>query len=127
MQHPPEGTREVPSVESVRPAGYGPVYGYRAIAVIWFILGVVDVLIALRFLAKLFGASPEASFVVLLYGITDVLVSPFRGIFGSGAQSGFVFEPASLVAIVIYLLLTWGLVTLIRILLARRWPVTPAV
>ena len=38
-------------------------YNFRAVAVVGFIVGVVDVLIAARFLGKLLGASSQSAFV----------------------------------------------------------------
>jgi uncharacterized protein YggT (Ycf19 family) len=90
--------------------------GYRLQAVVWWVVGVIDTLIAIRFLLKLFGASTGAGFVQLIYQITDPLVAPFHGIFNTAAVRGSIFEPESLIAIIIYLLIGWGLVTLVRIL-----------
>jgi uncharacterized protein YggT (Ycf19 family) len=100
----------------------GPVepYSYRAVQVAWFVFGVLVALIALRFSLKLLGASTQAEFVSFVYGISAPLVSPFRGIFPDTAQGYFVFEASSLVAMVIYLLLGWGVVALIKILTAPR-------
>jgi uncharacterized protein YggT (Ycf19 family) len=95
---------------------------YRVIALIWFVAGVIDVLIAARFLGLLFGASPASAFVSLIYGVTAPLVAPFEGIFGTPAAGAHVFETADLIAIIVYLLIALALVTLIRILSGRRRP-----
>lgn len=97
-----------------------PAYNYRAVQVVWFLTGLVDAMIGIRFVMKLLGASLSSPFTTFMYGVTEPLVAPFRGIFGATAQSGYVFEPASLVAIVIYALIGWGLVSLIRIATAPR-------
>ncbi len=103
-----------------QPSGPVDPYNYRAVQVTWFIFGVLVALIALRFALKLLGASTQAEFVSFVYGITAPLVAPFRGIFPDTAQGYFVFEASSLVAMVIYLLLGWGVVALIKILTAPR-------
>jgi uncharacterized protein YggT (Ycf19 family) len=95
-------------------------YNYRAAAVVGFIVGVVDVLIAGRFLLKLLGASAQSSFVNLIYAVSAPLVAPFHGIFPNSGSTGNVFEPASLVAIAVFALLGWGVVVLIRIATAPR-------
>ncbi|HSR24170.1 MAG TPA: YggT family protein [Candidatus Eisenbacteria bacterium] len=92
----------------------------RMIQLIWFVVGVVDVLVGLRFLLKLFGASIASPFVALVYGLTGPLVAPFRNIFPVSGQGVYVFEPASLVAAAIYPLIGLGAVSLIRILSRRR-------
>lgn len=93
-------------------------YNYRAVQVAWFVTALIATVIALRFALKLLGASPQAEFVGFVYGVTAPLVAPFRGIFPDTAQGYFVFEPSSLVAMVIYLLIGWGVVALIKILTA---------
>lgn len=98
----------------------GPPYNFRAVQVTWFVFGVIVALIALRFALKLLGASSQAEFVGFMYGVTAPLVAPFRGIFPDTAQGYFVFEASSLVAMVIYLLLGWGVVALIKIITAPR-------
>lgn len=95
-------------------------YSYRAVQVTWFVIALIVTMIALRFALKLLGASPQAEFVSFVYGVTAPIVAPFRGIFADSAQGFFVFEPSSLVAMVIYLLIGWGVVALIKIITAPR-------
>jgi hypothetical protein len=97
------------------PVAEQPRYNYRAAAAVGFIAGLVDVLIAGRFLLKLLGASAQSSFVNLIYGISSPLVAPFHGIFPSSGSASNSFEPAALVAIAVYSLIGWGAVVLIRI------------
>ena len=102
---------------------YGPPppgYNFRAVQITWFVVGLIDVLLAFRFVLKMTGASPQAEFVGFVYGVTGPLVAPFRGIFADSGQGFFVFEPSTLVAIAVYLLLGWGIVTLIKIMTTPR-------
>src|SRR5260370_17219784 len=57
-------------------------YNTRAIQAVWWIVGFIDVLIAIRFLLKLFAANP-APFVRFMYDRTWPLVAPFHGIFNT--------------------------------------------
>src|ERR1700716_1342311 len=91
----------------------------RTIQIIWWVVGLLDTLIAIRFLLKVFGANP-APFVRFMYDLTWPLVAPFHGIFNSDQVGRSVFEPESLVAIVIYLLIGWGDVFLFPILAPPR-------
>jgi predicted ATPase len=93
-------------------------YNFRAAAVVGFIVGVVDVLIAARFLGKLLGASAHSAFVNFIYQVSSPMVAPFTGIFGDTGSRTNTFETASLVAIVVYAVIGWGLVVLIRIVTA---------
>ena len=95
-------------------------YNFRAAAVVGFIVGVVDILIAARFLGKLFGASVQSAFVNFIYQVSAPLVAPFTGIFGDTGSKTNTFETASLVAIVVYAVIGWGIVVLIRIITAPR-------
>src|ERR1700736_3528804 len=90
-------------------------YNFRATAVVGFIVGVIDVLIAARFLGKLFGASAQSAFVNGVYQVSSPLVAPFTGIFGDTGSKTNTFETASLVALVVYAVIGWGLVVAIRI------------
>lgn len=83
--------------------------------IIWFVVGVVNILIAIRFVLLLLGANHSAGFVDFIYGVTSVLVAPFTGIFGEPTYGTFVFEISSLLAIVIYALIGLGLAKLLTL------------
>jgi hypothetical protein len=93
-------------------------YNFRAAAVVGFVVGAIDILIAARFLGKLLGASSQSAFVNFIYQVSSVMVAPFTGIFGDTGSQTNKFETASLVAIVVYAVIGWGLVVLIRIITA---------
>jgi hypothetical protein len=97
-----------------------PRYNFRAAAAVGFIVGVIDILIAGRFLGKLLGASSQSAFVHFIYQLSGVMVAPFTGIFGDTGTKTNTFESASLVAIVVYAVIGWGLVVLIRIVTAPK-------
>ena len=95
-------------------------YNFRAAAVVWFVVGVIEIFIAARFLGKLFGASAHSAFVNFIYQVSGPMVAPFTGIFGdNGTRTNF-FETASLVALVVYAVIGWGLVVLYRIVTAPK-------
>ena|ERR1700682_3123179 len=102
------------------PAGQEGSYNFRATAVVGFIVGIIDVLIAARFLGKLLGASSQSAFVHAIYQVSGVFVAPFTGIFGDTGNKTNTFETASLVAIVVYAVVAWGIVVLIRIVTAPK-------
>lgn len=95
-----------------------PSYNFRLAAVVGFIVAVVDIFIAARFLGKLFGASAQSAFVNFIYQVSGPMVAPFTGIFGDTGSRTNTFETASLVAIVVYAVIGWGLIALIRIVTA---------
>lgn len=87
----------------------------RGNAWVWYIVGIINILLLLRIIFHLFGAR-SAGFTDFLYAITGPFVAPFRGIFASPSIEGSYFDTASLVAIVIYALLGWLVVGLINLI-----------
>jgi uncharacterized protein YggT (Ycf19 family) len=119
MYSDPTRRDPVQPVEPVQPAAYrrdvvqrdeaSP--AFRLAWIIYTILGVVDVMIILRVLFKALAANADAGFTSFVYGVTDPLVAPFQGIFGTPqASNGSVFELSSVVAIVVYALVAWVIV-----------------
>ena len=104
---------EVPQTASAQPANYEmKIANYRAYRLVRFALGFVEVLLGLRFVFKLFGANPLNIFAEVLYGLSWVLVLPFSGLFRGNAVPGAVtvsiFEPSTVVAMIVYALIAWG-------------------
>lgn len=91
---------------------------------VYFIFGILEVLLAFRFVFKLLGAGTTSGFVDFIYNLSSVFTAPFAGVFSTsvapGAETVSVFEPASLVALIVYALLAWGIVVLIRVLSGRQ-------
>jgi uncharacterized membrane protein len=83
---------------------------------IWLVLGIFEVLLAFRFFLKLLGANPSSGFTEFIYGVSGPLSAPFRGIFSAPTTEGdittSVFETSTLVAIIVYAILAWGIVKL---------------
>jgi hypothetical protein len=82
--------------------------------IVYWIFGVIEALLALRFVLALFGANTAAPFVKLIYGVTDVFMVPFAAIFNTQRLGGSTFEWSVLVAIVVYALIAWGIVALVH-------------
>lgn len=82
--------------------------------VVWFVFGVIEVLIAIRFVLELLGANAAAGFVQFIYGLSNVFMAPFIAILGTARVSGATFEWSALLAIAVYALVAWGIVALIR-------------
>jgi len=87
--------------------------------VVWFVFGFIEILIAIRFVLLLLGANAEAGFVRMIYAVSGIFMAPFNAIFPTQSVSGAIFEWSALVAIAVYALIAWGIVSLIRTLGAR--------
>ncbi len=83
---------------------------------IWLVLGIVEVLLVFRFVLKLLGANPNSGFVNFVYSVSGPLAAPFRGIFSTPTAQGnittSVFEISTVVAIIVYAIIAWGIVKL---------------
>lgn len=100
--------------EVEEPVGISPVIVVAR--VIYFIFGVIIAFIALRMIFLLLAANQANGFVDFIYSVSGLFVSPFFGIFGRTlTYSSSVFELSSLVAIIVYALICWGLVSLVTI------------
>src|SRR5438132_10965255 len=69
-------------------------YNSRAIQAVWWIVGFIDVLIAIRFVLKLFGANP-APFVRFIYDVTLPLMALFHCIFITARDLTSILGPNS--------------------------------
>lgn len=91
---------------------------------LYYVFGVIETLLVFRFVLKILGANPGSPFVAFIYSLSSVFQSPFRGIFRSavteGIETSSVFEPATIVAILVYIVVAAGLVELIKIVTATR-------
>ena len=88
---------------------------YRVTQLVYWVFGLIEGLIAIRFVLKALGASPSAGFAQFIYGITGPLVAPFAGLFGNPSSQGSVLELNSIVALIVYGLLAWLLGKLVWI------------
>jgi len=86
---------------------------------IYYVLGVLEVLFAFRFVFKILGANIESTFVSFIYASTNLFLTPFTGIFrfavSEGIETKSVLEPALIIGMIVYALLAWGIVKLIKI------------
>lgn len=91
----------------------------QATRIVYYILGVLEVLLAFRLIFKLLGANPQSPFVSLIYSVSEAFLIPFNGIFRSAVTKGIeaqaVLEPTTIIAMIVYAIMAWGIVKLIEI------------
>jgi uncharacterized membrane protein len=116
-----QGVGEVDRMETVAydPYANKRVAASRVIQLVYLIFGLIEGLIAVRFVLKALGANATAGFAEFIYGITGPLVAPFYGLFGNPASQGSVLEVHSIVALIVYALLAWLIVRLAWILVGE--------
>lgn len=89
---------------------------FRLYQVIWYILGVVEVLLASRIILKLIGANLNSGFTSFIYSISAPLTSPFRGVLGETASLTNVIEWSTIIAMAVYAVVAFGLVKLFQLI-----------
>lgn len=85
---------------------------YRGTQIVWYLLGLLEILLAFRFVLKLFGANPTAGFSSFIYGITHIFVAPFTSVFRMSQVSGSIFEWTTLLAMIVYWIIAIGIIRL---------------
>ena len=79
---------------------------------IWFIVGLLSILLVIRFILLAAGANESVGFAQLIYGLTGWMVAPFAGLFGQpitypGSAGTGILEFESLIAILVVALIGW--------------------
>jgi hypothetical protein len=92
---------------------------YWITTVTYFLLGVLEVILGLRLLFRLLGANQDNGFISFLYGLSHIFVGAFNGIFNDQTiGSRGVFEVSTIIAMLVYALIAWGIVSLGRVAFA---------
>src|SRR3990172_5036935 len=111
-----EGPKAAVTTETKRVATSSQTVEY----LVYFFFGALEILLAFRLVLKLTGASISSGFVGLIYGLTGLFILPFEGIFRRGYTQGIettsVLEPSTLVAMIVYAVLTAQELTLFQYL-----------
>lgn len=94
-------------------------FTFRTTQWIWLILGVIEIIIGLRVLLLLIGANPASPFAALIYNLSDMLLVPFAGLVGTPTAGGMVLEISSIIAMLVYALLAWGIDRLVWVIFYR--------
>lgn len=95
---------------------------YRGTQVVWYILGILEALLAFRFILKLLAANPTAGFTHFIYSVTYPFAAPFLSVFKITKVEGNIFEWTTLLAMIVYWLLA---IAIIRLFLMGRTVSTP--
>ena len=91
----------------------------KAQQTVWFFFGVLETLLALRFLLFALAANPASPFFTFVIAITDPFVAPFANLVATPRYGNAVLELGTAFAMVIYLLLAIGVVKLVDLIFSR--------
>ncbi|AFY33631.1 YggT family protein [Calothrix sp. PCC 7507] len=100
----------------------------RSTAFIWIVnsifwlAGMLEILLGIRFLLRLLGANPKNEFAQLINNLSAPFVAPFSTLFISPTSDGGanIFDINIVIAIVAYALLSYLVVSLIRFIFYQR-------
>ncbi len=85
---------------------------YRGTQIVWYILGILEALMAFRFVLKLLAANAGAGFTSFIYGVTYPFVLPFLSVFKISRVEGSIFEWTTLLAMFVYWLIAIAIIKL---------------
>jgi ABC-type Na+ efflux pump permease subunit len=85
---------------------------FRGTQVVWYLFYVVETLLLFRFLLKLIAANPDAWFTNFIYTVSYPFAAPFLYVVRATQVSGSVFEWTTLLAMLVYWVVAWGIVRL---------------
>lgn len=85
---------------------------YKGTQIVWYILGLLEALLVFRFVLKLLAANPSAGFSSFIYNVSYPLAAPFLTVFRVSRVEGNVLEWTTLLAMLVYWLIAWGIVKL---------------
>lgn len=97
----------------------GRIFSFKATQWLWLGLTVIQTLITIRIILKLIGANSENPFALFIYNLSSVILFPFAGLVGNPMIGGMVLELSSIIAMVIYALLAWGIERTIWVIFYR--------
>lgn len=66
---------------------------FKAKNIVYYILGVLEVLLAFRLVFKLLGANPQSPFVSFIYSVSQAFLSPLLVFSGRQSPKGLRLSP----------------------------------
>jgi hypothetical protein len=94
-------------------------FARKAQQAVWYFFGIVETLLALRFILLAVGANPANPFFSFILGLTNPLVAPFANLVQTPQVGASILELGTVFAMIIYLLLAVALAKLVELLLTR--------
>ena len=88
---------------------------YRGTQIVWYILGLIEILLAFRFVLKFLAANPDAGFSSFISAVTYVFAAPFLSVFRITQIAGSVVEWTTILAMFVYWVIAYGIVKLLLI------------
>ena len=87
----------------------------KTIDLVWYVLGVLEVVLTARFFFSLTAANSAAGFVKFIFAISQPFAWPFNGIFPVPREGNNIFDLNILLAMVVYAVIAWGIARLLAL------------
>lgn len=88
---------------------------FQVTRILWTILGLLEMLLGIRFVLHVIGANPASGFAQFIYGVTGPFMAPFVNLVSTPTAGSTVFEVTALIAMAVYALFFWIIVQVIRV------------
>lgn len=95
------------------------IFTFKATQIIWLLLGILEGLLALRFVLKLIAANPASPIAAFIYSITNLFLLPFAGLTATPSAGGMVLELSTMIAMVVYALIAWAIERIVWVIFYR--------
>jgi len=95
---------------------------FRGTQIVWYLLGLLEIALAFRFVLKLTAANSAAGFTAFVYALTQPFAAPFIAVFRVTVVEGSVFEWTTLLAMIVYWMVAWAI---LRLLVMSKPVTTP--
>jgi len=99
----------------------------RMIQVIWLLFGIIETVLAIRFVLRLLGANEGAPFAAFIYSVSDAFLLPFLGLFGTPRTGGSALDLNAIVGIIVYMLIAWLIAKIVWLLAGETRSATTTV
>ena len=92
---------------------------FQLTRILMTVLGVLEILLGIRFVLHLIGANAASGFAQFIYGLSGLFIAPFTGLVGTPTSGGTTLEVTTLIAMAIYALLFWIVIRIIPVVVDR--------
>lgn len=89
---------------------------FRTYQIVWYILGIVEVLLTFRIFLKFVGANPGSGFTQAIYQLSDPFAVPFLGVVPAMVNGISIFEWSTILAMAFYAVVAWGVIELFQLI-----------
>lgn len=111
--------REIAAIQKTESGRVNNLAARKTINLIWVFTSFVEALLGFRLLLKLISANPNSQFAAWIYQASSIFIAPFSGLVADYQIGTGVLEISTLIAMLVYIVITWLLIELVMIIF--RW------